>query len=64
MTHDTSGIRAEVARRVRRTSVTAVARALGMPREAVARLAGGLPVRAGTLALARDRLAMEGTNAI
>ncbi|MGA2451643.1 MAG: hypothetical protein ABTD50_23550 [Polyangiaceae bacterium] len=50
--------RPEIARRVRAASVTAVARDLGIPREQIARLAGGLDVRASTLALARDRLAL------
>jgi hypothetical protein len=45
-----------IADRVRATSVTAVARDLHMPREQIARLAGGLPVRPGTIALARERL--------
>ena len=45
-----------VAARVAVTSVGAVARILGMPRESIARLAGGLPVRPGTLALARERV--------
>jgi hypothetical protein len=45
-----------VAARVAITSVGAVARVLGMPRESIARLAGGLPVRPGTLALARERV--------
>jgi hypothetical protein len=45
-----------IAARVRASSVAAVARDLRMPREQIARLAGGLPVRPGTLALARERL--------
>jgi hypothetical protein len=45
-----------VAARVAITSVGAVARVLGMPKESIARLAGGLPVRPGTLALARERV--------
>lgn len=49
--------RPEIARRVRSSSVAAVSRELGIPREQIARLAGGLDVRPGTLALARERLA-------
>lgn len=49
--------RPEIARRVGASSVNAVAKALRIPREQIARLAGGLPVRDGTLALARERLA-------
>jgi hypothetical protein len=56
MQHEAS-IRQEIARRVRASTVTAVALELGIPREQVARLAGGFPVRAGTLSLARERLA-------
>jgi hypothetical protein len=37
-------------------SVNPVARALGLGREAVARLAAGIPVRAGTVALAERNL--------
>jgi len=48
-----------VAARVAVTSVGAVARILGMPRESIARLAGGLPVRPGTLALARERVTRQ-----
>jgi hypothetical protein len=50
-------LRHEIARRVRATSVSAVARELGIPREQVARLAGGLGTREGTRALARERVA-------
>lgn len=46
-----------IALRVATTSIQAVARELGIPREQIARLAGGFPVRPGTLALARERLA-------
>ena len=49
-------VKIEVARMVRESNVSAVARAMGLPSETVARLAGGLTVRAGTLALARERL--------
>lgn len=52
--------RPEIARRVRASSVTAVARELGLAREQIARLAGGLDVRPATLALARERLAGSG----
>ncbi len=55
--HAASVTRAEVARLVRASTVAAVARELGIPREQIARIAGGLPVRPGTLALARERLA-------
>jgi hypothetical protein len=37
-------------------TVNPVARALGLGREAVARLAAGIPVRAGTVALAEQNL--------
>lgn len=50
-------VRAAVACLVRERSVCAVARTLGLPQATVCRLAGGLDVRPGTLALARDRLA-------
>lgn len=50
-------LRDEIARRVRASTVSAVSRALGMSREQIARLAGGLDVRASTLALVRERLA-------
>jgi hypothetical protein len=50
----------EVARRVRASSVAAVARQLGMAREQIARLAGGLDVREATRALARERLRERG----
>jgi hypothetical protein len=63
MQHATSDVRNEVARRVKRSTVTAVARALGMPREQIARIAGGLPVRLGTIALARERLAAGSVDA-
>lgn len=56
MAHVVIDPRPEIARRVRASSVTTVARLLGLQREQVARLAGGLPVRASTLALARERL--------
>jgi hypothetical protein len=49
--------RAEIARRVEASSVFAVAKELGLAREQIARLAGGLQVRQGTLALARERFA-------
>jgi hypothetical protein len=49
--------RPEIARRVRASSIHAVSRELGIAREQIARLAGGLDVRDGTLALARERLA-------
>jgi hypothetical protein len=49
--------RTEIARRVRASSVNAVAKQLRISREQIARLAGGLDVRDGTLALARERLA-------
>jgi len=48
--------RPEIARRVRATNITAVSRELGIAREQIARLAGGLDVREATLALARERL--------
>jgi hypothetical protein len=51
--------RPEIARRVRASSVYAVSRELGIPREQIARLAGFLDVRASTLALARERLAQS-----
>jgi hypothetical protein len=53
----TSESLAVIAARVRATSVAAVARDLGMSRESIARVAAGLPVREGTIALLRDRLA-------
>lgn len=49
--------RREIARRVKASSVSAVSRELGIAREQIARLAGNLSVREGTLALARERLA-------
>jgi hypothetical protein len=55
-TQPLSDPRPEISRRVRTSSVTAVARELGIAREQIARLAGGLDVRASTLALARERL--------
>jgi hypothetical protein len=45
-----------VAARIRISSVAAVARELRLARETVARIAAGLPVRAGTLSLVRERL--------
>jgi hypothetical protein len=49
--------RDEVARLVRESNIHTVSQTLGMSREQVAKLAGGLPVRPGTLALAGERLA-------
>jgi hypothetical protein len=50
-------IRAQIARLVRETSTQRAATALGLTRETTARIAGGLPVRDGTMALAREKLA-------
>jgi len=55
--------RAEIERLVRATSVAAVSKLLRIPREQIARLAGGLAVREGTIALARERLAHRGAHA-
>lgn len=49
-------VRRRIANRVAASSVAAVARELGLTTEQVARLAGGLPVRPGTEALARERV--------
>jgi len=54
--------RPAIAARVAASSVSAVARALGIPREQIARLAGGFEVRDGTLALARERLSRLGSS--
>lgn len=45
--------RTHLAQVVRKHSATTVARALGVGREQVVKLAAGFPVRAGTLALAQ-----------
>jgi hypothetical protein len=48
--------RSHLAKAVRCHGVAPVARALGLGREAVAKLAGGVDVRPGTLALAQKAL--------
>jgi hypothetical protein len=58
-TPDAFDPRPAIAARVAATSIQAVSRDLGIPREQIARLAGGFPVRPGTLALARERLARQ-----
>ena len=54
-------VRAKVQQLVTRHGVAHVARLLGMSRHAVTALAGPAPVHAGTLALARERLATAPT---
>ena len=49
---------------VARLGLNGSAKALGMPRETVASLAAGAAVRAGTIALARERLATMGHGGI
>jgi hypothetical protein len=53
---ESADLRASIAALVAASTVTAVARRLGLTPEVVARLAGGLDCRAGTLSLARERL--------
>jgi hypothetical protein len=48
--------RPAIAAAVARTSVAAVSRAMGIPREQIARLVACVRVQNGTLALARERL--------
>ncbi len=55
--NETTSLAARVKALVDREGVSAAARTLGVSREAVARLAGGLDVRRGTVALAEKSLA-------
>jgi hypothetical protein len=48
--------RRALVRAIEAHNFTPVAKALGLGREAVARLAAGIPVRAGTVALAEQNL--------
>jgi len=54
---ETPDLQAEIVRLVRGSTLAGASRALGLPRETVARLFGGLPVREGTVALAEKRMA-------
>lgn len=49
-------VRAEVAHLIRTGTVRGTAAKLGVSRESLARICGGLPVRPGTVALVRESL--------